>query len=448
MYDFQWFWMNFTFIMPFLFGVLMVLAKVRKKKFFLLKILVVTLIFWAWIFLWQFIIESLPDIISNNIFFSHLTFFVHILLMILFIKSSYECDIWTAVFATTVAYSLQHFSHRLFLIICSLIGILLKTSISTETIWMSVYGVLIWTFLTTLIYFLWYSLLFKKANPDSFDKLVNKKIQVIISAIVIVVSIYVNSYIAYHNSVSTIIRILDFVLSCIISFLVILLDYAFVIEKKQQQENERLQNLLKEEKKDYEASKDSLDILNIKLHDIKHLLQTLSTSTSKDTIKDIKESLTQFEQKIKTGNEAIDVIINKKEQECHEKKITFTCFLDARGLEEISPYELYTLFDNAMNNAIQASMNCQEDKRIISIHSKRKEGAIEIAFTNYFSLQDGIRLKDGLPKTKGDKNYHGFGIRSMQMLCSKYHGDLSCEIVEDIFNLYITLPIKKAESSR
>ena len=330
----------------------------------------------------------------------------------------------------------------LFLIVCSAIGILLKTAISTERIWMSSYGVLIWVFLTTLIYFLWYSLLFKKANPDSFDKLVNKKIQVIISAIVIVVSIYINSYIAYHNSVGTIIRILDFVLSCIISFLVILLDYAFVIEKKQQQENERLQNLLREEKKDYEASKDSLDILNIKLHDIKHLLQTLSTSTSKDTIKDIKESLTQFEQKIKTGNEAIDVIINKKEQECHEKKIDFTCFLDARGLEEISPYELYTLFDNAMNNAIQAVLNCSEDKRIISIHSKRKGESIQIAFTNYYSLSDGIRLRDGLPRTKGDENFHGFGIRSMQMLCQKYHGNLSCEIVEDIFNLYITLPLK------
>ena len=232
--------MNFTFIMPFLFGVLMVLAKVRKREHFISKLFLVTLIFWAWIFLWQFIITTLPDVISNNIFFSHLTFFVHILLMILFIKSSYECNIWTAAFATTVAYSLQHFSHRLFLIVCSAIGILLKTAISTERIWMSSYGVLIWVFFTTLIYFLWYSLLFKKANPDSFDKLVNKKIQVIISAIVIVVSIYINSYIAYHNSVGTIIRILDFVLSCIISFLVILLDYAFVIEKKQQQENERL----------------------------------------------------------------------------------------------------------------------------------------------------------------------------------------------------------------
>ena len=234
--------------------------------------------------------------------------------------------------------------------------------------------------------------------------------------------------------------IMDFLLSLTISFLVILLDYSSVHENKTKRENERLLELLESEKNDYEKSKESYDLLNIKLHDIKHLLNTLNDSTSQSTINDIKDSLTSFEHFIKTGNEAIDVIVNKKEKECHQKGIRFTCFLDARGLDYISPYEIYTLFDNGLNNAIEASMKCEESKRVISIHGKRKEEFIQIIITNYFHEEISVNSK-GLPITKKDKKFHGFGIRSMKMLSEKYDGDIHCEIKGELFNLYVSLPL-------
>lgn len=397
---------------------------------------------WGWCAFWQYLNSIVPDPVAENLMFTHTTFIVQIIFMIIFVMITYDCDVWGSIFTTTIAYSLQHFTHRLFLIVCTFVRMLMKDTQSQEQIWLSSFGVIIWVFIFLISYSLWYYILLSKVSQESLENLVDRKMQVVISGIVILVSIYINSLIAYHKGVDDFIILMDFILSIIISFLIIILDCTLVLEKKHRRDNERLDALLKEEESDYLASKDSLDILNIKLHDIKHLLQTLDNSTSPETISNIKEGLVEFEQKIKTGNEAIDVIIGKKEKECKEKNITFSCFLNARNLEYISPYEIYTLFDNALNNAIDACSKCDDEFKVLSIRSERTDTSIKIIVTNYFNLSNKPNIKDGVPQTKGDRNYHGFGFKSMQMLVKKYDGDISCELIEDTFNLYINLPLK------
>ena len=442
MYSFLWFWMNFTFVFPFFFGAILVLKNVEKESHWYLKTAVSFLGFIGWMFLWQFVICSVDSSLSKSIPFSHLTFFVQIVMMILYIRFSYKVNIWTTIFATTITYSLQHFSNRLYLVICSVLSLVIHNDYFNNDLWYSWIGILLCCLIMGVSYFLWWLLLLRKFNQESFDELVDKKVQVITSGITIFASIFINSYIANYPNVTSFILIMDFLMSLTISFLVILLDYSSVHENKTKKENEKLLELLENEKKDYEHSKESYDLINIKLHDIKHLLNTLNSSTSPSTIDNIKDCLTSFEHSIKTGNEAIDVIVNKKEKECLQKGIKFTCFLDARGLDYISPYEIYTLFDNALNNAIEASMKCDKDRRIISVHGKRKNEFIQIIITNYFKEDIAVN-SSGLPITKKDRNFHGFGIRSMKMLSEKYDGLIHCEIKEELFNLYISLPLNR-----
>ena len=444
MYSFYWFWMNATFFVPFFFGALLVLANVEKKKYWLVKSIVMFLVLSGWSFAWQAILYHLPSAFAQNIPFSHITFFVQIAIMIIYIKLSYKVDKWTDFFATTITYSLQHFSNRLYLVICSTLSLLVDNEQFNTGLWYSWIGILICIFVMGTSYFLWWFFLFRKFDGDSFDDLVNKKVQVITSAIVIIFSIFVNSYIANNKDSTTFIMIMGFLLSLAISFLVILLDYASVHEGKTMKENEKLVELLNSEKADYEASKENYDLINIKLHDIKHLLNTLNSSTDETTIRDIKERLTSFDHNIKTGNEAIDVIINKKQKECKSKKIKFTCFLDARGLEYISPYELYTLFDNAINNAIEASMKCKEENRVISIHGNKRDDFLQIIFTNYFA--DDIQLENDLPVSMRDKRFHGFGVKSMKMLAEKHNGNIYCSVDENIFSLYINLALNQQKN--
>lgn len=441
MFSHAWFWMNFTFVTPFLFGTLLLLPKIQKRKLFWVKTLGTYAALWGWTILWTWIVKTVPGSVSSNMYFTHTTFIVQIAVVMCYLMMSYRMNIWGAIFATTVAYSLQHITDRSNLVIQQLIRIFSNETI--ESFWGKWYGMLLWLVLAILIYGAWYHTTFKKLNPDSFNKLYNTKKQVCISVAVVLASIYLNSIIGLQSGVTLVTSTAGFAMSCIISALVILLNYSLVTEQRQKDENEKLNILLIEGKKDYEASKDSIDILNVKLHDIKHLLQTLNTSTSQETINNIKDSLVEFERRIKTGNEAIDVIVNKKEHECIANNIAFTCFLDARNLDYISSYELYTLFDNAIGNAVGAAKNCEQERKVISIHGQRTDENITITFTNYIPKGDDITLVNGFPVTKQDKNYHGFGVRSMQMLSEKHNGSIKCEIYEDLFNLYVTLPLEK-----
>ena len=62
----------------------------------------------------------------------------------------------------------------------------------------------------------------------------------------------------------------------------------------------------------------------------------------------------------------------------------------------------------------------------------------ELTFTN----AGEIRFVDGLPQTsKENKEYHGFGTRSIKTLTEKYGGDLKISAENGIFRLSIMLPI-------
>ena len=50
---------------------------------------------------------------------------------------------------------------------------------------------------------------------------------------------------------------------------------------------------------------------------------------------------------------------------------------------------------------------------------------------------------DGLPvTTKGDRAFHGFGIRSMKQIAEKYKGTLSVSTSDHTFTLNILIPCR------
>ena len=63
--------------------------------------------------------------------------------------------------------------------------------------------------------------------------------------------------------------------------------------------------------------------------------------------------------------------------------------------------------------------------------------------------QGEIRMNaDGYPcTTKSNKDYHGYGIKSIRMVTEKYDGSLSIRTKGDIFNLNILIPIPKSANA-
>ena len=102
-------------------------------------------------------------------------------------------------------------------------------------------------------------------------------------------------------------------------------------------------------------------------------------------------------------------------------------------------FRSYSLFNNALNNAIEAVKKLpDEEKKVISVSVINHGKFAEIEVTNYF---DGTLPSPG-DTSKGDRNHHGFGTISMRYIAEEYSGHLSIQTQKDIYTLRISIPFQ------
>ena len=80
--------------------------------------------------------------------------------------------------------------------------------------------------------------------------------------------------------------------------------------------------------------------------------------------KKIEKSVQIYSAIVRTGNEILDTILTEKSLICENSGIHINCVADGSLLAFMNPVDLYTLFGNALDNAIEA---------VRKLESKEKE---------------------------------------------------------------------------
>jgi sensor histidine kinase regulating citrate/malate metabolism len=64
---------------------------------------------------------------------------------------------------------------------------------------------------------------------------------------------------------------------------------------------------------------------------------------------------------------------------------------------------------------------------------------VSVCISNYYEGE--LMVEDGIPRTtKENKNYHGYGIRSIKRIIEKYSGSMTIDIENHIFRLSLLFP--------
>ena len=210
-------------------------------------------------------------------------------------------------------------------------------------------------------------------------------------------------------------------------------------------ERQTLSYLRVQEREQYEISKEAMDAINLKYHDLKHQLKTMKTNqvVSPEFVKELEKNIAVYDARVLSGNEPLDVILSEKSLRCERRNIQFACIADGEKLAFIAPHDLYSLFGNALDNAIEAVEQVPEkNKRFINVSIKCIDQIVAIHLENSFVGK--ISFLNGLPKTtKKDSRFHGYGVKSMKRTVDKYLGNLRTSTDGDIFNLDIIIPLPK-----
>ena len=192
------------------------------------------------------------------------------------------------------------------------------------------------------------------------------------------------------------------------------------------------------------AFQESIDIINVKYHDLKYRIAAASAGDSAWD-EEAMASLNVYDSKLSVGNKTLDTVLTQYRLNCEQKKIRLTCIADASQLDFMSVTDICVLFGNALDNAIEAVEGLPEEQRLISLHISNTHGLVSIRITN--TCLHPVVFKDSIPQTmKINKHYHGFGTQSMRLITDKYHGDIRFSQKEDTFSVSILLPIVSKEN--
>lgn len=282
------------------------------------------------------------------------------------------------------------------------------------------------------------ALLFRRKRVYEHDR-ANRQLIITFSLIFIVVTMILSS-VSRSFEENTVLDFIIRIFAILYALLTLLLRTRILETSKLKQDLLIMDELLYSEKKQFDSMRSEIEIINMKSHDLRQQLSNISYKLTLQELESLKEAIEVYDTTVKTGSDILDVILYKKQLFCEKNGIRMSCMADGQCLSFISPTHLYSLLNNAIENALEAVQLVQNDKkRMISISIGKEHGVIGIHVTNYFN--GDFIVKDHLPQTgKKDKNRHGFGIKSMRHIAEQYDGTVSFHTEDDIFYLHIYFP--------
>lgn len=210
-------------------------------------------------------------------------------------------------------------------------------------------------------------------------------------------------------------------------------------------EMENMQNILNMQYANYRISEKSVDMVNRKYHDLKHqialLREEFGTREGLACLERMQNEIEIYEAQNKTGNKILDTVLTSKSIYCQGRGIKLTCVADGSALDFMDVMDISALFGNALDNAIESVKKIPDrEKRLIHVGVAKQKGFLRINVENCYEGE--LLFENGLPKTtKKDKNYHGYGLKSIQSTVKKYNGSMTIEAKEGWFELRILIPV-------
>ena len=216
-------------------------------------------------------------------------------------------------------------------------------------------------------------------------------------------------------------------------------------ELQMKYEFKTLQNMLNMQYANYQIAQQSIDMVNQKYHDLKHQIAILKSEVesqeSKAYLDQMENEIKIYEAQNKTGNKILDTVLTGKHIFCQSNGINLTVVADGTALDFLEPMDISTLFGNALDNAIESVRKLpQEEKRLIHVAVARQKDFLRIRVENYY--EGNLVFENGLPATtKEDKEYHGYGLKSIRSTVKKYGGSITIDTNENWFELRILIPL-------
>lgn len=441
MFDFSntLFWYRFVFVVEIMVAEAFATYTLEKRKHFALRVFLSVLLIFAAIFLLPIFSGSpLINTISYSVMFL-LIFF----LTIIALKICYDEKFLSLFFCGILAYTTQHISYSTYKFFVNITGIGTYNVYGGQIVnTVDVFSVLAYLGVYSIIY--WFVWAFVENQLRQQEKMDVDTLLIIGFSFVLISDVILEfmSQCLLSDTRSDVELLINYLYRLISTVFIYLMLY-FVL-RKQEAENELsvVESMWRQDKKNYEVSKENIELINVKCHDLKHQIRKLKDNNFIEAtyLKELEDGITIYDMSLKTGCEPLDIILAENSIVMTQFGINMLVFADGKELDFMSKTDIYSLFGNIISNGVNAVKNLKDDeKKTIKLDVKRLNKMIVIHEENYC---EEIKFgSDGLPVTSNFSGEHGYGLKSIRMIAKKYGGVFNLKAENGIFYLDIIIPV-------
>ena len=229
----------------------------------------------------------------------------------------------------------------------------------------------------------------------------------------------------------------------LVDILVLIMLFGLRYIRENEEDKRILQQLINQEYEQFKMQEDTIELLRMKSHDIKHIITLLKASNDSSlngAIAELEDVNARYNNIVRTGNPTLDVILTEKKNVCYKNRIKMTYTVDGSPLQPLPPEAIAAIFSNLLDNAIQYLITVDDpEKRLLRLTVQKRLSFIIIHVENY--CVDARSFSDGIPDTtKGDAVNHGYGLKSVRYVVKKYNGTLTIRCENKLFCVDISLP--------
>lgn len=180
-------------------------------------------------------------------------------------------------------------------------------------------------------------------------------------------------------------------------------------------------------------------------HDYRNHIQTMKAYAAAEDWEAIRryldlldQDLTTVDTVIKTGNPMADAILNSKISLARSKNIQVVADACIPVKLKSSEIDLCCILGNLFDNAIEASLQLPEERRLIRVYMDMKNTQLYISFTNFTAGKKLSKVGNLFRTTKGEG--HGFGLVRIDAIVERLGGYISRNSEDGAFTTEILLP--------
>ncbi|ACL76606.1 sensor histidine kinase [Ruminiclostridium cellulolyticum] len=174
---------------------------------------------------------------------------------------------------------------------------------------------------------------------------------------------------------------------------------------------------------------------------IRSLIETNDIDEAKGLLDEIEDTMSGLDLEISSGNNITDAILNEKNKMAHSLGVKFEFSEILPSDNFINPFDISTIFSNALDNALEAAVKVSGSERFVRTATYIQGKCLFILIENSVEKDIKITGKE-IESTKPNKEQHGFGLKNIKDSVEKYGGSLSTICENRIFKLEILLNIK------